>query len=77
MHGFSPKVANSLASTLPLIESPPCPPQWGPMPFAVFTAMAGGNVPLEGDKGGEAVFGSRPSFETGFQKHFIAFPLDV
>jgi hypothetical protein len=49
MQGFSPKEANSLASTLLLIESPPCPPQWGPMPFAVFTAKAGGIVTLEGD----------------------------
>jgi hypothetical protein len=51
MHGFSPKEANDLALTLPLIESPPCPPQWGLMPFAVFLTMLGGNFPLEGIKG--------------------------
>jgi len=47
------------------------------MPFAVFTAMVGGNVPLEGDKGGEAVLGGPSPFETGFQNHSIAFPLAV
>jgi hypothetical protein len=47
------------------------------MPFAVFTAMLGVNVPLEGNYGGEAVLGGRYLFETYFQNHFIAFPLDV
>jgi hypothetical protein len=39
--------------------------------------MAGGNVPLEGDKGGEAVLDSRSSFETGIQNHFMVFALVV
>jgi hypothetical protein len=60
MRGFSPKEANALALTLPLIESPPCPPQWGPMPFAVTTAMVGGIVPYEGIKGVRA-FGAANS----------------
>jgi hypothetical protein len=60
---ISPKEANSLASTLPLIELPPCPPQWGPMPFAVFTAMVGGNVPLEGIKGVRRFGVANPSSE--------------
>jgi hypothetical protein len=47
------------------------------MPFAVFAAMAGGFVPLEGDKGGESVLGGRSSFEISFQNHSIVFPLDV
>jgi hypothetical protein len=51
MYGFPPKKADLLASTLTLIESPLCPPQWGQMPFAVFAAMVGGSDPLEGNKG--------------------------
>jgi len=73
----APIEANSLASTLPLIESPPCPPQRGPVPFAVTTAMVCGYVPLEGDKGGEAVLGGQSPFEPGFQNHSVALPLGV
>jgi hypothetical protein len=37
------------------------------MPFALSTAMVGGYVSLEGDNGGEAVWGGRTLFETGMQ----------
>jgi hypothetical protein len=71
MHGFSPKEAKSLASTLPLIESPPSPPLWGSMPFAVFSTMIGGIVPLRGIKGARRYWVADPHFKTGFQNHFI------
>jgi hypothetical protein len=77
MHGFKHKEADYLSSTFPIVKSPPSPPQWGQMLFAEFKAMVGSIVPLEGEKGGEAIWGDRSPFETSLQNHFIAFPLDV
>jgi hypothetical protein len=46
----------------------------GPLPFAVFTAMVGGNVPLEGNKGvGWGGFVADPRLK-GLSKTFLLLP---